>query len=433
MRRSRAAGLAVAVYGVLAFFASAVHAEGPGIRLGDRLVLHPGIGVEFRYDTNVFFQPPGSETGAFLLRVLPSLDLATRPGVRGGGAPHAIDFRFHAGADYNEFLTGDSTISRHRAIGVQAGALLTILPSYPFSIDLFDNYIRLVQAPFSPSHLDNISRDTNEVGVRFRYRPGGGRLELDLSYAFGVDFFEETQFTDLNVFYHKIELRASWKFLPKTAVWIDVSETPYTYLNQGPGTLQHPNSYPLRVDAGLSGLITTKLSLNVWIGYGNGFYQPIASQPVTAANPNSVIAGLSLTWKPTVLSTGTLGYRHDFANSVLGSYYDVDQVYIGWSQLIWRFTGSFRLAYSNIRYQGIEAATGLVDAANNPLTSRTDNYLNLDVRVDYPFRDWLIASLGYTLQYNNTAAHLAASAPNAIPLPLDYLKNEVWLRLSVLY
>ena len=40
-----------------------------------------------------------------------------------------------------------------------------------------------------------------------------------------------------------------------------------------------------------------------------------------------------------MLSTGTIGYQHDFQNSLLGSYYDHDQAYLSWTQLIWRFTG----------------------------------------------------------------------------------------------
>jgi len=197
-------------------------AEGPGIRLGERLVLHPGIAAEFRWDSNVYFEPTNPYS-AFLFRLLASLDLATRPPQRGGNAPHAIDFRLHLGADYNEYLSSDQTVEQHRAFGVQAGALLTILPGHPFTIDLFDNYVRTSQPPYFREPF-NIDRDTNELGVRFRYAPGGRRLTFDLSYAFGIDFFEVAQFKDLDVTYHRINFRASWKFLPKTAIYIDVTE-----------------------------------------------------------------------------------------------------------------------------------------------------------------------------------------------------------------
>ena len=98
------------------------------------------------------------------------------------------------------------------------------------------------------------------------------------------------------------------------------------------------------------------------------------------------------------------------------------------SVLRW-LTASAKLTYSNIRYQGISPSTGIVP------TDRKDNYLNLDVRFDYPFKDYLIGSLGYVLQYNNTNAQLNATVPGGVMqfIPLDYIKHEVWLRLSFLY
>jgi hypothetical protein len=396
--------------------AGVARAEGPGIKLGERLVLHPGIAAEFRWDSNVFFEPT-NPTSAFLFRLLASLDMATRPPQRGGDAPHAIDFRLHLGADYNEYLTGDVSISQHRAFGVQAGLLLTILPMHPFTIDVFDNYVRTSQPPYFRETY-NIDRDTNEVGARFRYAPGGRRLMFDLSYGFGIDFFEVAQLKDLDVMYHRINFRASWKFLPKTAVYIDVTEQPFLYPH--PGATMHPDSYPLRATAGLQGLITTKLTLNVWAGYGNGFY-------VSGPSPNTGVAGIDLAWKPIITSTGAIGYRHDFVNSLLGSYFDLDSAYISWTQMMWRFVGSLRLQYSNIRYQGIPPAAALM-----PPDTRTDNNVRLDVRLDYPFKDYLVGSLGYDLQFNSTDSQLIGGVPGGL-IGLGYLKHEVWLRFSVLY
>src|SRR5439155_22222233 len=114
----------------------------------------------------------------------------------------------------------------------------------------------------------------------------------------------------------------------------------------------HPNSFPIRAIAGMTGLITTKLTLNAWIGYGNGLYQQIPGKPTP--NPNTPLGGIDVRWRPTILSTGALGYRHDFLNSLLGAYYDLDAVYISWAQVIWRFTAGAKLQYQNIRYAGID-------------------------------------------------------------------------------
>jgi hypothetical protein len=221
-----------------------------------------------------------------------------------------------------------------------------------------------------------------------------------------------------------VTLRGSWKFFPKTAVYIEGSDTINLYWN--PGQFMHPNSYPLHTIAGITGLITTKLSLNAWIGYANGFY-------VSGPNPNTAIGGLDLRWKPTMLSTGLIGYKHDFLNSLLGSYYDLDTVYIGWAQLIWRFTGTVRAAYSNQRFQGILPVTGLC-APGAMTCPRTDNLFQLNARVDYPFKDWLMASIGYDLSLDRSDAALMISTAGAPGLiPVNYTKHEAWGRLTLAY
>ena len=55
-----------------------------------------------------------------------------------------------------------------------------------------------------------------------------------------------------------------------------------------------------------------------------------------------------------MLSTGTVGYQHDFQNSLLGAYYDEDMAYVSWTQLVWRFTGFLRVQYTNMRFKGVQ-------------------------------------------------------------------------------
>jgi len=423
MRKLAQLGVALAV---AVGCATVARAEGPGIRVGDRVVFHPGIAAEFRYDDNIFFQST-NKTGAFMLRLLPTLDLATRPSER-DAQPHSIDFRLRAGLDYREFLTGDSNVNRYRGFGVLFSGLLSILPSGPFSIDLYDNFNRTTQLPYNyVGQFPQLDRDTNELGARFRIRPGGRRLEIDLGYAFGIDFFENDPYKIFNLYRHTANLRALWRFFPKTAVYIDVNFQALQYVNPSPAmidlaTATEPariNSFPIRAIAGLNGLITTKLSFNAYIGYGNGLY-------AVGPNPNTAIGGLELRWRPTVLSDGALGYRHDFNNSLVGTYYDTDSVYISWAQQIWRFSAFARLQYSNLRFAGISSA---FITPNN----RTDNYLTFSFRFEYPFKPWLGLGLTYDLTYNNTNATLVSGAPVTALIPLDYLKNEVALRLTFAY
>jgi hypothetical protein len=393
-----------------------------GIRLGEKFVLHLTLGVETGWDSNIFFEPDGpttKPTNAFYLRLTPSFNLTTRP----RDATPAFQFDFHGGLGYVEYLTNNSAVEDHRQFNVDAGLMATFFATSPYNFVLFDNYVRATMPPYTLTST-NFNRDTNELGTRVNLSPGGGRLIFNVGYLFGIDYFENSQLNDYDLQYHRFDLRASWKFFPKTALYLAASEVINTYPH--PGASGHPDSFPLRVDLGVQGLITAKLTVNAWVGYGNGFYQWSAAVMTPHLNPNTAIGGLSLSWKPTMLSTGLVGYQHDFQNSLLGAYYDEDLVYLSWTQLVWRFTGFLRVQYTNMRFKGVQPVQATTDG--------TDNNLMLNVRVDYPFKDWLIGSVGYDLYFNKSDRTLLAGA-GTMPatVPVDYLKNVVYLRLSFQY
>lgn len=408
--------LAVVVFvAVTVTTGGAARAEGPGIKLGERLLLHPGVATEFRYDSNVFFQDSAT-AGAFMFRALTSLDLVT---AQERAPSQVVDFRLHAGFSYNEYLTGDANIRRHRAFAVDASTMATLFPTGRLSLTLFDGFIRTSQPPYG-NFAGNYDRDTNQLGVRLTWAPGSGRLSFNLGYAFGIDFFETPQLQDFNLFTHRIDARASWKVFPKTAVYVQADETIITYRQHQ--TYSHPDSYPFRAVVGLVGLLTVKLTLNASVGYGNGFY-------TSGPSPNSVVAAVDLNWKATPMTVAAIGYKHDFVNSLLGSYYDLDTAYLSLSQMIWRFIASARLSYQNQRFKGISAASAVT-----PMTGeRTDHYISLNTRIDYQFRQpWLTASVGYDLQWNTSNSRLDFG-PTLGLVPVNYLKHEVWLRLAVVY
>ena len=85
--------------------------EGEGIKLGERMVLHLGIGTQLRYDSNVFYES-SNPTQALVLQLTPNFSLSTRPASR-DGQPHKIEFRLNGGLTYNEYLAyGGNTANR---------------------------------------------------------------------------------------------------------------------------------------------------------------------------------------------------------------------------------------------------------------------------------------------------------------------------------
>ncbi len=405
--------------------APAAAVEGAGIALGERLVLHLGVGAEVRYDSNVFFENVNPTQG-IALRLTPRFYLSTknaqRPNADGTVSPHKVEFKLGAGLDYREWLYSNTGARPPRQFNVTANFGLTLFPTGPVTIDIYDNYVRAAQPAYGAVNY-NLDRNLNEVGFRLRIKPGGGRLELQIGYAFGIDLWEVDALKPYDNFYHHSTIRLLWKFLPKTAVYIQGDNVAYQYRNPNAGVIR-PEGYPLRVIAGLNGLLTAKLSFDLYAGYANGFYQ-------AGPSPNTGIAGVSLTWRPYALSSGTLSYRHDFINTLLGVYADIDNVSLSWSQQFWRFLGYVRFAYQNTRYQGI-TINGMIPviAADG---QRTDNGFTFNARVDYfAYKNFLALSLGYDMNLLRSDKELPL---NGLPglIAADYTKHEVYLGLSLLY
>jgi len=406
--------------------------EGAGIALGDSLVLHLGIGAEVRYDSNFFYETNNTTQG-LSLHLTPGFLISTVNSQRSTGpdgqvAPHKIEFRLGAGLDYVEWLAHTGDVKPDRQFNVLANGDLIIAPTGPFTAEIFDNFIRSSQAPYQKVTF-NLDRDINEVGLRFRIKPGGGRLELQISSLFGVDFWENSASQGgLNAYdnyYVHSTIRLLWKFLPKTAVYVEGDNYDYFYTSSDAA---HPNGYPLRVKAGLNGLLTAKLSFDIYGGYGNGFYD-------FGPSPNTGIAGVSLTWKPYALASGTIAYRHDFENALFGVYADYDNVSISWLQQIWRFSGFLRLAYQNTRYQGVPTMMGTI--MDGMTTHETNNGFTLNARVDYfAYRNWVAISLGYDFNLIRVDGNPTGVVPNPNlvgTFPVSFNKSEVYLGLKLFY
>ncbi len=442
------AAVVAAVSSLLA--AGPARAEGPGFKISDSLVLHLGASLGAGYDSNVFYSS-GDTTGcsavglptdpnrcdpargAAYLSFRPTLDIATNPVQRGGNEPHALDFRLHLGLPLRFLLSTDPTLNQHYTIGAEGGLLLSIFPFGEWTVDLFDNFVRtseppyaLVRAAFVGAQAQNINNDQNQLGLRIRYRPGGGRLEATLQYTLGISYYESSPvLTAKSLLWNDFQLRLRWNFFPKTGVYINISETTNNYVWGGTSPNTPPPAYPFRAVAGLIGLITPKLSVNLNVGYGNSFTQSNASYP-NSPSYNLPIGLAELEWRPGATTILALGFRHDFSQALIGTYYMLDTAYINYNQQIWRLVGNIKFAWERRQYEGNLTADSL-------LNGRVDNILALHVGIDLPIKDYLIISIGDDLAKDFSNCRLQSGAGVVNALPCDYLRNDVWLRLALAY
>jgi len=63
----------------------------------------------------------------------------------------------------------------------------------------------------------------------------------------------------------------------------------------------------------------------------NGTPVPATCQSGRMPSPNNRRGGVGLSWNPSLLSTGSIVYKFDFANSLVGAYYEAHQSYISWT------------------------------------------------------------------------------------------------------
>lgn len=398
-------------------------AEGPGFKIGDSFVIHPGLAVIGGYDSNMLYS--NSEDPRIFgpyIALRPMLDLATLSPQRGGNTPRTLEFRLHLGAAVRFLITGDQQFNKdHIGADIDAGTLLTLFPMGKWTFDLYDNYTRLSSPPyFRILRNDNLNTDVNTLGLRLRWRPGGQRLELGFTYEFGVYAFESNTvgqlFTDKNYLSNNMQLRVSWKFFPKTAIYISAQETIYTYIDQGTATPS--NSFPLRIVFGLNGLITPKLTVDINAGYANGFY-------VSGPSPQNASVTVNGTWSPTLRTSLGLTYNHDFSVSLIGSYYNLDRLMIFYNQMIWRIYGSLRAGWEQQRFEGNLTLDGMDNG-------RVDNVVYARLELNLPIRDWFLIGIGDQVDLNfSNCKFIINGAPSSVAC--NYVRNDFWGRLTVMY
>ena len=388
-----------------------------GIQVSDGVLLHVGVGAEVGYDSNVFYGQTAVR-GSTMSRVVPFLELTNA--TRTGTAPSGVFFDLGAALTYREYFSTDAQIKAQRAFMPSVFGNLDFGRDQALSFSLTEAFSRTEDPPYV-AESSPITRDVNQASAGVRWAPGGGRLAEALRYTNTIDAFETTGLRVASSMGHLLSLDSSWKWLPKTALVLQISQGYIVYLNSMNGASK-PTSFPFHAMAGVRGLITAKLSLNILAGYANGFYDTVRPGPSGFRGNFSV--GADANYHPTLLTGLTLGYRRDFQNAILGDFYYVDAVYLNLSQSIAGRLGlGFSARYESRSFQNIPLADGT-------FTNRHDNYWQVGANLDYRIRDWTYAGVAYTLM-SNGSDYVPGNGQD--PGRVDYVKQLVFARLGVAY
>jgi hypothetical protein len=409
--------------------------EGPGVKLSDSFVFHPGVAVETRYDSNPLATNSdasraigGGVAGAAYLRMIAHLHLATTSAQRledgeGRAAPKKVQFRIKSAFAYRQYLTDDTTISDLSALEIDAGLNLKLSPARMFQFEILDDYERRISPrnqvilPGGGFSNETINLNLNRAMARAHFIPGGGRLSFALAYALNLRAYEGSDYSENNKIFHELSLVGKYLLLPKTALLLEVNQQFYNYYNN---SLYNENSTPLRVYAGFSGLITPRLSTQIKVGYGNAFYD-------SGDSFSGVLALVELGYQIGPVAKARLGYQRNFEDSPYSNYVAFHKVYAGYDHvLINRLILHLGVDYAYRQYEGFDR----LNANGIDVTALDPNLVTGSIGLDYQIQDWIYVGVGYDLQLQELPDdQQRADSVNVV----SYVRHQVYGKVGVSY
>src|SRR5450631_1164209 len=372
-----------------------------GLQIADGVLLHAGIGVEAGYDTNVFYAPTNL-VGSSIFRFMPYAEITNA--TRTGPVSKELTFDVRGGLQYRHYGNSEVSSNYRDAWNPNAGVSVS-LGGAQFGFGFADVFARVEDPPYSSGGAGTgagIERTNNQASIEGRWSPGGGRLTGLLRFTNMVNFYDTSTlgptYSYANAMTNTLMLDVAWKWLPKTAIFLNVSQSYVDYFNQQQATLnQLSNSYPLYVTSVLHAATTEKTSAVLTLGYVNAFYSNGAS---TTGFLGSTYLDLAFTARLTQLSRAVLGFRHDFLNTVISNFAYEETVYASYVQQIAGRLGldlSGRYAY--VSYQGTPGDPAQVAPGGG---NRVDNYFQIGASLDYFLRNWAYLGVGYSLVDNRS-------------------------------
>lgn len=395
---------------------SAARGENNGIRFGPGR-LHPYLDLELRYDSAALYAPTDPANLNSPLELRPELLMHFRPGFRFDVPGTDIAFGLNAFYDY-VWYTGALTSGSSSASRSEAGAEMhgEFNREGAVEVQIGDSFSRSDRPRDIGLGIAVVSL-YNQVRLAVPIHPGGRAFDVRPHGEYAVELFGQysgapatigqcspgtncTQPSDSNYQQYSGGLDLHWKFLPQTALLFESSYVGRSYFNSSPNNV--PPGSLLKLQTGLAGLVTPRIQVVLKIGYAIGF----------SGATSTLIGQAEGTWTPTETSALTLGILRDAMPTVgAASATDLRPYLNAKTFLIGRLGLHLNLAYDIINFtQG---------------RGQTDQLFSIDTGLDFAITRWLITSAGYVFSKR--------SSDYATSLPLNYSRNEAYLRLTFTY
>lgn len=371
--------------------------EGPGWKVGEGTVLHPIIGMETGFVSNVFYEA-GDENprSSGILRLIAQVGTASlspqRLAVAGdegestipenrGSFQHREDLRL----TYDFYLSGNDQVQEQGGLGVGALFRGHVYPQRTWSFLYLENFQRLIRSTNFESQ-EQTTRDINQAQLGVQFAPGGRAIQFLLHYQNTLDYFEDDDQHFANRMHHSVGLTGSWRFRPYTVFFADVNQGYYTGF--GSDSTKR-DSYPFAVSTGVQTLLGINTSVIGRIGYT---YGPYSAGPGFSA----VMGGLEFGYR--YMHTGRIRflYEYNHQDSINANFFRDHHLAMVLEQ---QFVPFIVNVTPELRFRRYEGVMQVVPGADD---TREDVIVSIAAGARYNFRDWFATVLEYRLSSVDT-------------------------------
>jgi hypothetical protein len=414
-------------------------AKDRGLRSGDFL-LKPSVTVTGHYDTNLFNASPTEKNLTPLVGGL-SIRIAPRLSLQNDLTGNTV-FNFAAAGDGRIYASSDPLLKNLNNFGGTANLDVTFGQRKPIAFTLFDFFNRSLRAN-NWETIQTLNRNANDVGARVEFHPGDTPerrpFNLALSGSYAIDRFQDYGGFDTNTIHTR--LMGSWRFLPKTAAYMDATWDFRSFTDQSllSRNLAY-NSKPFRVRLGTAGAITKRISYDLSAGWGMALLSS-----ATVAGFNSYLAGASFGFRPTETTRITVGYSHDMRDAYIGGFADMHRFGTGIKQRLGSLVDiSISFAASYLKYGAAQASSGVsVVGANQVLNSagqpipgffqRHDWQLDGNATVSFEVSRYVGIGAGYNLRSVITPFKLTSASTTGLLDAGEYTAHEIFASVTARY
>lgn len=394
IQKTTFAGLISAVCLILSPALASAEA-GDGVE-GENFKLKLSASAGTSVNSNLFYQENPTAPSALALVISPGMSLSSTK-------TDKVALSLNWGLSWTQFLSSNNALSQQSGFATDLGAAAHFNQGGNLSLRLEENLQRTNDPPNGPN-VNAINRFNNKLGGIVGIHPGGRALQAYLSYHWtSINFNNpDINLAASNRDEHALQGRFVWQFRPRTAALLTAN---YTFVNYdqptrvvGGATLDNFDSRPLRLTAGLNGLITRKLSAELTAGYGRAGY--VAGPSFSGFIGRALLGYYIDSAKNNKLA---LAYTRSFSDTFIGNFVLANRFDLTYTQPLINDRLKVDLGAFYARRNYAIPSGGVIPLPGSDVVlppNIIDNRIGAGLGLGFSIKKWLSVKGGYQLNSN---------------------------------